>query len=364
MNASIQKQKTYPSRINYVTPLTITTPTLVLPTPSLTTEAMNFKRVHSGKLDFIKHLRPIKTGIPKYLKSLVPVVLNDTYKEADANKNKNITPFTLYDIDSSIKTLNHQPDISKSVIDQAKPIKIPYVNPVKKLHTGIVVANHDHTYTREQVNKLCDTKSIDTQLSNVVSDQQHVKIKNSYHSRKIPSLKENVRYFRPAFEPEKFPIRHHQFSPSLPSQPKDILFEPLKNNKNDSYIIPEISTPIDIKQDDNIIKNNQGKYVTVLRNKDLQSVKTNSLEKTAWKPKFHKHLLLKAPNPYETVLLRALPNTELYSIIHNQIKSQNSASRYSTLDLENILSQMEVETDVNRNLGRSAEKNRATAAGQ
>ncbi|XP_047506274.1 putative epidermal cell surface receptor isoform X2 [Pieris napi] len=341
MNASTQKHKTYPKN-NYITPSTLTTPRYVLPTPSLTTEAMNFKRLHSANLDFFKHLRPIKTGIPKYLKSLVPVMLNNTYREAD--EHKNVTAFAMYDVDSA-KNFNNQP-----VVDPTKSgDQTSYVSPTKKFHSEIVVATHDR---KKEKTNMWDTNDIKQRIpDHYVNDVN------------IPTSKETVKYFTPAYAPKDLMIQHQQFSHLDSSQYFRDMFAPLNNESGIvSNPLPKNTIPIDINQIDNIIQNSQGKYVTVLRNKDMP--KTNSVEKTVWKPDIRKHLLLKAPSPYETVLLRALPNTRLHSTINEQIKSHKSPSKYSTLDLENILSQMEVETDVNRNLGRSAEKNRATAAGQ
>ncbi|CAK1552323.1 unnamed protein product [Leptosia nina] len=354
MNTStFQKHKTtsISSKMNLVTPIILTTPSFVLPMPSYTTEAMNFKKFHSGNLDFFKHLRPVKTSIPKYLKSLVPAIPNYSNKELDdhiSQEKTNITVFTPYDISSPFKTIN--PDlVLNNEVDQNR-LKTSQVTSTKLLHSAKVVASHDRSSARKEKQKKDDITHGDTNKRNqykIINDNQ-----NTARDEK------HINFFIPAYD-RNFAIDDKSNNIMSSPDPKKTLFESINATQIDIPI--DHNSPPNESIIDHVAQNNQGKHVTVLRTKDLQAIKSNSVQ-TPWKPEI-KHLLLKAPNPYETVLLRPIPNTRLLSASNGPILPK-LGSKYSTLDLENILSQMEIETDVNRNLGRSAEKNRAIAAGQ
>lgn len=99
-----------------------------------------------------------------------------------------------------------------------------------------------------------------------------------------------------------------------------------------------------------------------LRGKELYAIRTEPRDHEAWHDeaiKNHAHVLMKAPNPYETVLLRPVDRSNPIAKNH-----MNSQSRSSPLDVEHLVKQMEVEAEVNRNLERSADKSQNTAAGQ
>lgn len=99
-----------------------------------------------------------------------------------------------------------------------------------------------------------------------------------------------------------------------------------------------------------------------MRNKELYATHTDPREHEEWHDnagKDNAHVLMKAPNPYETVLLRPVDRAEPIARKHINPQSGNSP-----LDVEHLVHQMEVEAEVNRNLERSAEKSQNPAAGQ
>lgn len=162
-----------------------------------------------------------------------------------------------------------------------------------------------------------------------------------------------IPYFKPLV------VQNH----SLLHQPEHVAI-PIPDNKafplSDTEAFP-LSTNSEGKH------NLLGKHVTVLRTKDLTQKRPTDLQNRWGQSSTNMHVLTKQPSPYETVLMRAIPNPKLEtaSSYERHLKSPAvSGKPYSTLDLEHLLSQMEVESEVNRNLGRSADKNQDTAAGQ
>ncbi|XP_038207030.1 uncharacterized protein LOC119828818 isoform X3 [Zerene cesonia] len=390
-NASALQNHITPSNlesIRYVTPITPVLPvtaTLVLPTPPLTTEAMSFnKRLHVGNFDFYKRFRPLKSGIPKYLKSTAQ--LNNTYSEsAEYRGHKdpmNITVFTpddeQHDANSHFRQNNVHllapPKVEKDGNGKQRTMKPA----PKKSHSSYVIASHDQAPLKQQVyktdshGKMHQNSQHSANNNENFTNKYNMVIKTHEHSpiRKVPiSQVKNLNYFSPEFNKKKV------FNPldtsnngvdMVDAADSKYLFEPSRNKSTEMISLSSIHHPKSHTVSNNhIIQNSQGKYVTILRNKDVQSIKSNAVETASWKPDIIKHLLKKEPNPYETVLLRALPNTQMHSAIKSSFSNPNNpAIKYSTIDLENILSQMEIESEVNRNLGRSAEKSRPTAAGQ
>lgn len=106
----------------------------------------------------------------------------------------------------------------------------------------------------------------------------------------------------------------------------------------------------------------QTKQYQTMRNKELYATHTEPRGHEVWHDdavKENAHVLMKAPNPYETVLLRPVDRSEPIMRKHMNPQSGNSP-----LDVEHLVNQMEVEAEVNRNLQRSADKSQNPPAGQ
>lgn len=366
---------------NYVTPISPLLPTIstsVLPTPPITTDPTEFYR----------HLSPIKT-FPKFLKPQAPV-FNDIPKYSVETPRKpsngeNITVFTLEDVDSPFKIIHPDPSLTSnnnqwipSNQNQKpsnpillEPIELPInvahvVQPPKYKFSNFVLNDnkmHD-MIQHSKVHSVPDSKS--QSPSNAMIKSIHEPF------RKIPISKvEHFNYFLPSYDKKTsmapFKTTSELKTTPLPFFPTKAFFEPIQNQTTDgeaSKEFPNLSS-----QQSNVREHpfhgSRGKHVTILRNKDLL---TRPNDNILWSEDTKTHVLTKAPNPYETVLLRPVPSVraEVTSNYNHNTKIPRVADKiYSALDLEHLLSQMEVESEVNRNLGRSADRNRdATAAGQ
>lgn len=142
--------------------------------------------------------------------------------------------------------------------------------------------------------------------------------------------------------------------PHTPSQ-RQPYFAPNNNRHN---VHQESVTEHQTKQ----LRLNQAKPSYKMRGKELYAIHTEPRDHEAWHDeaiKDHAHVLMKAPNPYETVLLRPVDRFESAARKHMNPQSGNSP-----LDVEHLVNQMEVEAEANRNLERSADKSQNPAAGQ
>lgn len=172
------------------------------------------------------------------------------------------------------------------------------------------------------------------------------------------------------YQPKAYYPNYSEMQPKIVSEPTKIsFFQPQLNNRT-NYLLH--TTP------NSIINNNfavqslhspRGKQVTVLRSKDLKATTSIYGEDSLWSQGSNTHVLSKQPNPYETVLLRAIPSptNDVRTVPNPKYNSPQVISpqkKYSTVNLEHLLSQMEVESEVNRNLGRSADKNQEARIGQ
>ncbi|XP_069360654.1 uncharacterized protein [Maniola hyperantus] len=397
MNASTFQTYGMPSHkqivVNYVTPVTPAIPSItnyLLPAPTMTTET-----------NFYKHLSPVMKGSPKILKNVIPnTIHNDTLKSyidkpPEQLMGNNITVFTPEDIDYPFKTIHPEPPLVMNNVDL--DIRSSYSkNPVlgnqftKFIHSS---STHDNTkfYPNKPLN-IPDSKLIGlTQESGYVKNTDAMKhitpniddlfVKQMYGLpivKKVPSSQlHKLNYFLPAHD-KKFPVRNpFQLEDEKTNLEISRLNQPYFNAMlhNKSKNAPMTINLLDkLLPDSNDYPNHNshtsiGQHVTVMKNKDLMAGLRTDIKSSMWKKEPDTHLLTKAPNPYETVLLKvpSNPKTELHSMFKPSLQEipRAPSKTYSSLDFEHLLNQMELESEVNRNTGRSADKSHGTsAAGQ
>ncbi|PZC76691.1 hypothetical protein B5X24_HaOG204322 [Helicoverpa armigera] len=373
--------------MNYVTPVASDVPTSapVIPTPPLTTDSV----------DFYRHLSPVKS-LPKYLKTVFPVTPITVVQQyaADAptiatppnlpTQGDNITVFTLDDIDAPFKTIHPEPPSGRSrdnwELQRRKPDASKIGDPFRQPHSyntpplthpdrHINIINtdskiHDYYHRPPAPSQRPSTQSMEPQKVNVKSIYEPV--------RKVPISKiENLNYFLPSLDrrpmSESFVKPIDTKAKGIPEFPNKMhnLFEPIiPNTTTVDHHVPRVILPQSSPREQSPFR----KHVTILKTKDMKSPKpTEMYHDVLWQDdtKAH-HVLTKEPNPYETVLLRPVLNSkpDIASTYTQNTKSTHmSGKSYTALDLEHLLNQMEVESVVNKNLGRSADKNPDDAAG-
>ncbi|XP_026489641.2 putative epidermal cell surface receptor isoform X3 [Vanessa tameamea] len=354
--------------MNYVTPVVPAIPavtTSYLPTPPRTTE-------------LYRRLSPIKSNFPIFFKTIVPHIShndNFTYvseKLPNHILGNNITVFTPEDIDSPFKTIQPEPPsvTINDDSDETSHSKSPVLsNHYKNTHLSNTVSMS----TLNSVNQnplniiISDGKLLDV-IQNVrnsnsgqlnVSNDHDLFIKQIYDNHSVKKVSQSQ-------------INHlNYFLPSHDKKTNQAYFEPkvkIRNKTIDRYT-PQDPLTIPSNQKDHlnhIIHNSLEKHVTHMTYKDLKTSETSDFESPLWRKHTENHLLTKEPNPYETVLLRILPNAKPEKKLAFDTPSKSiprvPTKTYSSLDLEHILNQMELESEVNRNLGRSADKSRGTIA--
>ncbi|KAG6464356.1 hypothetical protein O3G_MSEX014459 [Manduca sexta] len=366
--------------VNFVTPVVPLLPTItssILPTP-LTTDS----------IDFYKHLTPVKSF--SKLKPVNPVSISKAKNAItqDNASDNNITVFTLDDFESPFKTIHAEPPL----------VNHDYQFPFQDHRQGAVIDNPKkppnfitHLHHGNDMNFILTDKK-QNPLQNAI-ESRYPTFKQQYLSHSLGPLKIPFQIHDPV---KKIPLSqidnldlflpdhdHKVITPTV-SYPKAYVnptiktitdlrtnqkfFEPAIMNKSANYPVPKVSINSILYNDpkENAASGTH-KQVTVLRTNDVQNVKTtnNQHNDIIWRQN-DKHLLTKAPNPYETVLLRAVPNAHIDTVPASttNTKIRYAGKPYSSLDLEHLLSQMEIESEVNRNLGRSADKNQEAAAGQ
>lgn len=163
---------------------------------------------------------------------------------------------------------------------------------------------------------------------------------------------ENQQYLRDQKHEKPLLDEKHLFQPNLN---KTIFTMPHSN--------PVIS-PYTLSRKSNFREQNLrgtlAKHITILNAKNIP---TKSQDTITFDPYLSgtkgNHVLTKEPNPYETVLLRAIdPSNKNSKHFDKNNLSRHKEKPYSALDLEHILSQIEIETELNRNLERSVQKAR------
>ncbi|XP_052756461.1 putative epidermal cell surface receptor isoform X3 [Galleria mellonella] len=362
------------SSVNYVTPVAPLSPmtTSVLPQPQDATDP----------IDFYKHLSPVKS-FPKIIKTTSPI-FNDIpkYSIESAKHGDNITVFTLDDLESPFKIIHPDTSLTSSNSHwemQHQEIVKPSTMDTFKLHSDMqptrqLYRNHKpnfilsdvkmHDIIKEPVNK--QPLPIESYITpnGVVDKTDHGPINN------LPSQTFG-NYFSPAYEfpPPSAKVQNIAYiSSTIPPKKVKFYFEPVIQNQTSRYLLSKdlADSPTYNKENqEHPFYNMRGKHITILRSKDFKTAipPNNVNDINLWGQDTKTHLLSKVPNPYETVLLRAVPNTKIeVSPTLNGKGPHNSDKAYTALDLEHLLNQMEVESEVNRNLGRSADKNKNAVA--
>lgn len=377
--------------MNYVTPLAPDSPTSapVMPTPPHPTDS----------LDFYKHLSPVKS-FPLVLKTVFPVISTPSQHATEApdvptyGRGDNITVFTLDDIDSPFKTIHPEPHLMSFhdnwQVQHRKP-EPPQVTDLSNqtLHMHAEHIAHinrvnedaklyDYRYTQPNLTQRPPSQSKDSQKVPIPHsqsiDSHKIPVKSVYEKiKKIPISKvDNLNYFIPSLK--RRPISESSFPKSLNGIPKtntwpefpkhqQKMFEPSVKNSSVNYHVPNVILAKSSSRDPSQLR----KHVTILNTKDFKSLKpTERYHEVLWHDdtKAH-HVLTKEPNPYETVLLRPVANAKLDapSSYSPRSRARMPGKSPSALDLEHLLNQMEVESVVNKNLGRSAVKDPGDSAG-
>lgn len=363
--------------MNFVTPLPPETPTSapVIPTPPFTTDAV----------DYYRHLNPVKS-LPKYLKTVFPSTVTvvaqyqpeSVSKPSPSTQGDNITVFSLNDVDAKFKTIHPEPPLvgthdnwdlqhrkqehSKLPDSYRKPLPPPtyqqtrgdqhinYITPDMKLHEFF---HRPPPPTPRPLQQSAETGPVKSVYEPV---------------RKVPiSRIENLNFFLPSLERRplsEFTKSHSEMkSNTMSDMHVPNLFEPVIQNNTGDFHIPHVILPQSSGRDQAFRK-----HVTILKTKDMKSPKpTEMYHDVLWEDdsKAH-HVLTKDPNPYETVLLRPVLNSKpdvASTYTQNSKATHMGTKTYTTLDLEHLLNQMDVETVANKNLGRSADKDPGDPAG-
>lgn len=369
--------------INYVTPVA---PIL----PTITTSALSQSPITTDSIDFYRHLAPVKS-FPKYLKTVKATSHTNNSPQNIMNKEpetgENITVFTLDDFDLPFKAIQAELPLLKS--DHSW--KIHSKTPLRPTLNDHFKENEINTYkgvplltpNQENLIKFDDKLHNTIQFQRVPSSKDvssgpfKVSVLNHDTVRKVPiSQVDHLDLFLPNHDHRKFSndiISLPNFDTDSKSdfsiyskKPIVTYFEPDFSNKSTNNIGPTIlPNSISYSQLRDDSKTGARKHVTIFRTKDLKQQKSNNNvihNKALWSLNSKIQELTKAPNPYETVLYRVMPNARAQlKPTYNQNVKALTTKTYSSLDLERLLSQMEVESEVNRNLGRSADKNKDVA---
>lgn len=362
---------------NYVTPVAPILPTMatsVLPSPPITTDST----------DFYRHLHPVKTYAKIFKTS--PITFSDIPKYSvepkTHPKGQNVTVFTLDDIDSPFKTIHPDLSLSNQNLNWEPPrpkigvtassdyIQKPSFDfhPKKHSHSFVLSDNRMHDIiANQQPNLNYNNKQQGNAMQiNSLHSYDGYNMKQYNESPKKMSMAdlENLNYFLPAFS-SKIPTTvsrklETQTEPII-SKPSHSFFQPAlqmqdPNNRSSIQIRPKVmQNSLSYKNrhpEEQNVHSSYGKQMTVLRNKDLNVIRpANNNNKGIWHDT-KAHVLIKAPNPYETVLLRPISHPDP----NYQRNSKTPLASGSPLDLEHLVSQMEMESEVNRPLGRSADK--------
>lgn len=347
--------------VNYVTPVASLLPTTVttVKIPSITTDAT----------DFYRHLHPVKT-YHKYIKTVVPVsVINEPQNYVldtpqIPSQGDNITVFTLDDIETPFKTLQPESSVNGFPGDWVVRQKIqmdpsPPENLQKMHKTSIHFNKTPHvTFSDNRPPYVAHGSNMVTASSISLNHQDMTRGYQESPGKMSMSKGDNLNLFMPAYEARPLAPKTHQSQPKTNLEPKILSYFAPAQNLSGSNMPPSlISKPLYKKHPKDSPA--RGKELTILRNKEFNSGRmTDHRGHALWDKETKGHVLIKAPNPYETVLLRPVSK----GIPPSYIGKAKALQSQSPLDLEHLVNQMEVESEVNRNLERSADK--VPAAGQ
>lgn len=366
--------------INYVTPVTPALPTATkLYLSTVSTEST---------IDFYRHLHPVKSALKhkaylalkdntKYTAEVVRLLQQPTNYSTSVDSDENTkVP------ESNDQPMKVQLEFPMKVQPVQRPLQVA-LNNAKFSHYNYK-PKEDYSGNRRvvdhsKINHQYDYKPkgefpiSDIDMHELINPSKLLKDANtiSTFSEKHYQLPLNIndmepeKYFVPAYNAynnilkpavgelhvlESKPL----IVPQLPTQ-RQPYFAPNSNRYNVNQA-PNTENPTQR------LLLSQKKPSHKLVNKELYAIRTEPRYHEAWHDdaiQDHAHVLMKAPNPYETVLLRPVARSESIARKHVNPQSGNSP-----LDVEHLVNQMEVEAEVNRNLERSADKSQNPAAGQ
>lgn len=367
---------------NYVTPILPVLPTVtqVLPTPPMTTDPMmNYLN------PFDSHLKP-----PKIVTLPHSSDLTETYQPGD-----NITVFSIGDIGSPFKTIHAEPPMVSGTNHWFNPSGTKQKDSDSNVKTHTILSKVAHSHPERHVNFVMTGNNKVQDMYHPVALQvpEHHKEMNtvqkqsfeyldqskttisSHEMLKMPSSVNSFNYFLPTHQKHVetvYPSANYQFkhitSPDTFLKPDSkLFFEPVVANRT-AYVLFK-SDPSSANSLPTNPKNHAlSKHVTILKTQDLKTTKPTTAFDAFWTQDMKtQHVLTKEPNPYETVLLREIqsPKATKSAVTSQKLNTlQIPRKSYSAIDLEHLLNQMEVQSEVNRNLGRSADMKQEVAAGQ
>lgn len=352
---------------NYVTPISPTTPNIqnfILPTPPMMTE----------KINYYNHLTPVKPSFPKYIKTLISNNPNNSSKSlqienSKATKKYNITIFTPEDFEAPFKVIQAETSLEETIDNSNRVTLKPSLGTITKItsHDLNTLFSKPKYVSSSKIHDVNDTPEVNyaTKITPLYFHGHENPLK------KVPiSQMNNLNFFLPIYDKksELSQVKSEIPKTQLQNEIHQSLFKPKLNISSDSPMKVLLHSQIDqnMHREYNI-HSIYGKHVTPMHSKDY---KIKEMETDIMKPQKNSPVLIKKPNPYETVLLRNRPNNDPNKhttlIPYSNQLAKSPAKSHSALDLENLISQMEIESEVNKNLGRSAGKNNrnATAAGQ
>lgn len=369
--------------VNYVTPVTPALPTTTkLPHTTVTTKfTLDFHRNLNAKT-LPKH-KSFSTQIHKEATKIAADVQYRRRIQQNNNSSTNIGSDVVTKVHAPKEhTIKVQLDHTKQV--QPQPIQIPL---------NIVMNNgkfNHHNYKPKE-NYLGDLRVVDKskhghhydykpKAESPISDiDMHELINPS--KRLNGGITFNEKHYQlplkvDGLEPEPYFLPEHNaynnaLKPAvgelyvLESKPHRV---PIPLNQHQPYFTPNNKIRYSVNQEQGMDHPNKQLYLGrtkpsyQLRNKELNPIhpESHSREARPQAPvKNNNHVSVKLSNPYETVLLRPVERPGPIAR-----KNINPQSMNSPLDVERLVHQMEVETEVNRNLERSADKSQDSAAGQ
>lgn len=356
--------------INYVTPVTPELPTTTkLSISTVSTEPT---------IDFYRHLHPVKS----ILKHKPYTALKDTTNyAADVVKllQQPSNYSTSIDSDEDTKVPERNDHQMKVQLDHPTKIQIQPIQ--RPLHAGTNAKNSHYNYKPKE-DYPPDIRVVDN------SKQSHhydYKPKAEFPISDIDmhELINPSKLLKGANAISTFSEKHYQLPLKIDDMEPEPYFVPAYNAYNnvlkpavgELYVLESkpLIVPHSLTQNQPYFAPNKNRYNVHQELKPEHPTKQLHLSQTkppyklvnkelyeTWHDdvrKDHAHVLMKAPNPYETVLLRPVDRSE-------PIPRRHSQSGNSPLDVEHIVNQMEVEAEVNRNLERSADKTQNPAAGQ
>lgn len=370
------------------------------PIPTIqTVQPVIFNAKSYNPRDNISVLPVVDTGSSfKTIQDKLPIVPNNYYwpdplsaevenkKEIETKTHKTVTSVLFNNHTENYHLDSNNTDFAVSGI--VSPFKTTQTDR-KNIHTTFSKIAHSHPQKQISFvmtdNKVRNIVHPVHELQDQFSDYQD-RSKSFFKShevvKKLPSSSsvKDFSYFVPTHQknaPPPPPLSSDNYPPKTISDTfitptNKYFFQPILTNKSD-YILtksdPALSNSF---QDMNLTSNHTsnkppGKHVTILKTKILNVPKPSDAYDSFWPHDTKTHVLTKLPNPYETVLLRAVQNPKhaKTSTSSQKLNSLQVPSKpYSAIDLEHLLNQMEVQSEVNRNLGRSADKNQGNTAGQ